>query len=163
MQSQYHNSPTINGIQQQPGRAYRAENVAYENRGRELRFQADVAGAYPEEAMVRNWYRTFSFKRGKSLTITEDFRLKKKLGSTSVNFMTSLIPEKGSDGQVMLKGDDFVLALEYNPKKTEVIIEEKHIEDSRLQNNWGKSVYRLVFSYRKEKISDQVEFVITGQ
>jgi hypothetical protein len=163
MQSQYHNAPTINGVQQKPGKQYSAKNVAFNKKGNELRFQADVAGAYPEEAMVENWYRTFSFKRGKSLTITEDFRLKKKQGTTSVNFMTCLIPEKESDGLLRLKGEDFSLVLKYNAKKTDVKIEEKQIEDARLKNYWGESVYRLVFICKKDKLSDQIDFIITGQ
>jgi hypothetical protein len=163
MQSQYHNAPTINGVQQKPGKQYSAKNVAFDKKPNELRFQADVAGAYPEEAMVENWYRTFSFKRGKSLTITEDFRLKEKLGTTSVNFMTCLIPEKESDGLLRLKGEGFSLVLKYNAKKTDVKIEEKQIEDDRLKNYWGESVYRLVFIFKKDKLSDQVDFIITGQ
>ncbi len=163
MQSQYHNAPTINGVQQKPGKQYSAKNVAFDKKGNELRFQADVAGAYPEEAMVENWYRTFSFKRGKSLTITEDFRLKKKQGTTSVNFMTCLIPEKESDGLLRLKGEGFSLVLKYNAKKTDVKIEEKQIEDDRLKSYWGESVYRLVFICKKDKLSDQIDFIITGQ
>lgn len=163
MQSQYHNAPTINGIQQKNGIDYRASNVAFEKKGRQLRFQLDVAGAYPEEAMVQNWYRTFNFEQGKALTITEDFRLKTKQGATSVNFMTCLVPEKEADGLVALKGKDFTLLLKYDPKRTELKIEEKHIEDARLNNYWGESVYRLVFVYKKEKLNDQVEFIITNQ
>ncbi len=163
MQSQYHNAPTINGVQQKNGIDYRAEKVAFEKKGGQLRFQLDVAGAYPEEAMVQNWYRTFSFEQGRALTITEDFRLEKKQGTTSVNFMTCLKPEKDSDGLVNLKGKDFSLLLKYDPKKTDLKIEEKHIEDARLNNYWGESVYRLVFIYKKDKLSDEVEFKITSQ
>ena len=163
MQSQYHNAPTINGIQQKPGKQYSAKNVAFDKKGNEIRFQADVAGAYPEEAMVQNWYRTFSFKRGTSLTVTEEFRLKKKQGATSVNFMTCLKPEKESDGLLRLKGEGFSLVLKYNAKKIDLKIEEKHIEDARLKNYWGESVYRLVFIYKKDKLSDQVDFIITDQ
>ena len=160
MQSQYHNAPTINGAQQKPGKEYSAKNVAFEKKGNELKFQVDVAGAYPEEAMVQNWYRTFSFKRGQSLTLTEDFRLTENKGTTSVNFMTCLKPEKDSDGLLWLKGEDFSLLLKYNAKKTDVKIEEKRIDDARLNNYWGESVYRLVFTYKTSKLSGQLDFTI---
>jgi hypothetical protein len=163
MQSQYHNAPTINGFQQKNGIDYMAKNVAFEKRGRQLKFQLDVAGAYPEAAMVQNWYRTFNFQQGKALTITEDFRLKTKKGATSINFMTCLMPEKESDGMVMLTGKDVILELKYDPKRTELEIQEKNIDDARLNNYWGESVYRLVFVYKKEKLNDQVEFIITDQ
>jgi hypothetical protein len=137
--------------------------VAFEKKGRQLRFQLDVAGAYPEEAMVQNWYRTFNFEQGTALTITEDFRLGKRQGTTSVNFMTCLKPEKDSDGLVKLKGKDFSLLLKFDPKKTDLKIEEKQIEDARLNNYWGESVYRLVFIYKKDRLNDKVGFKITGQ
>ncbi len=77
--------------------------------------------------------------------------------------MTCLIPEKESDGLLRLKGEDFSLVLKYNAKKTDVKIEEKHIEDDRLKSYWGESVYRLVFICKKDKLSDQIDFIITGQ
>jgi hypothetical protein len=163
MQSQYHNTPTINGQQQLPGIDHQAKNVAFDKRDRELRFQVDIAGAYPEEAMVRNWYRTISFKRGKSLSISEQFNLEKNEGKTSVNFMTCLLPEKESDGLVKLKGEDFSLVLKYDAKKTEMEIEKKPIVDDRLKNYWGESVYRLVFRCKTNKLSDQLDFIITDQ
>jgi hypothetical protein len=163
MQSQYHNAPTVNGIQQSPGRQYRAENVAFEKKGTSVRFQADIAGAYPEEARVGNWYRTIRFQRGKSLTLTEAFRLEKSLGNTSVNFMTPLVPEQEADGILRLKGNGFTLTMRYNPKKTALKIEEKQVEDSRLKNNWGDTLYRLVFHYQRGKLSDQLEFVISNR
>jgi hypothetical protein len=163
MQSQYHNAPTINGAQQKPGKEYSAKNVAFEKKGNEIKFQADVAGAYPEEAMVQHWYRTFSFKRGQSFTLREEFRLTENKGTTSVNFMTCLKPEKDPDGLVRLKGEDFSLVLKYNAKKTDVKIEEKKIDDARLNNYWGESVYRLVFTYKTNKLSGQLDFVISEQ
>jgi hypothetical protein len=163
MQSQYHNTPTINGVQQKAGREYRAEQVAFEEKGGTVKFQLDIAGAYPEEAAVQHWFRTFSLVRGKSFTVEESYRLDQKLGRNMVNFMTSLVPEKKQDGLVQLKGEGFSLVLEYNPRKTDLSIEQRDLEDDRLKRNWGESLHRLVFSCRKEKLSDQLEFVITSQ
>lgn len=163
MQSQYHNLPTINGIQQKDGKQYSAKNVAYEKRGKNIRFQADIAGAYPEEAEVQNWFRTINFTREKSLTITEDFRLQKIQGTTSVNLMTSLIPEKVSEGLLKLKGEEYTLWLSYDAKRTTLKIEKKTVEDNRLTKIWGDTVYRLVFAYKKGKLSDQLKFVFTAQ
>jgi hypothetical protein len=163
MQSQYHNTPTINGQQQPPGKQYKAENVAFENRGREVRFQADLAGAYPEEAMVRNWFRTISLRRGKSITVTEDFRLEKNEGGTSVNIMTCLMPQLGPDGTVLLKGKDFTLVMEYDDRRTALQIEKKDITDPRLTRIWGEAVYRLVFAYQKDNTTDRLAFIIKAQ
>jgi hypothetical protein len=163
MQSQYHNTPTINGVQQEPGGQFRAENVAFDRRGREVWFQCDIAGAYPEEAMVHNWYRTIRFRRGNSLTVTEEFLLEKRQGATTLNFMTSLTPEKGPEGLVRLQGDGFTLLLEYDRKRTELDVEKKEIRDPRLTGIWGKVVHRLVFTYTGDRLADKLGFVITAQ
>ena len=163
MQSQYHNTPTINGRQQPPGQQYKAENVAFENRGREIRFQADLAGAYPEDAMVRNWFRTISLKRGKSFSVTEDFRLEKNTGGTSINIITCLIPQTGQDGQILLPGRDFTLVMEYDSRRTDLQIEKKAISDPRLTSIWGEAVYRLVFTYQQDKTAGQLTFIIRHQ
>ncbi|CAG2182165.1 unnamed protein product, partial [Oppiella nova] len=53
MQSQWHNTPTINGVQQKAGAQYVARNVTYNKTSAE--FEADIAGAYPKEAQVKSW------------------------------------------------------------------------------------------------------------
>jgi hypothetical protein len=163
MQSQYHNTPTINGKQQSPGEEYRAENVAFEKRDSEVRFQSDIAGAYPEEAWVANWFRTISLKRGKSLRVTEEFRLEKNGGGTAINFMTCLIPEQAADGVVHLQGKTFTLTLTYDARKTVLLIDKITIEDPKLTNIWGEEVYRLVFTYKMDKLGDQLSFTFTDQ
>jgi len=160
MQSQYHNTPTINSVQQLPGVQYSARNIVFSKKGKAVKLQVDIAGAYPQEAMVNSWIRTIKFKRGSSLSIKEDFNLEKRTGETSINFMTCLVPEKKSDGGVQLKGNGFALLLEYDIKKTDLRIEEKIIKDRRLKNNWGEVLYRLVFTSKTELLSDEIEFVI---
>jgi len=160
MQSQYHNTPTINSIQQNPGAQYSAKSVMFNNKGKKVSFQADIAGAYPQEAMVHSWIRTINFKRGSSFSIMENFNLAKRTGETSMNFMTCLTPEKRSDGGVLLTGEGFVLLLEYDMKKADLRIEEKIIEDNRLKNMWGEVLYRLIFTSKTELLHDDIEFII---
>ncbi|MBE0652842.1 MAG: heparinase II/III family protein [Bacteroidales bacterium] len=163
MQSQYHNTPTINGFQQLPGEQYAARNLVFNKKGKEVMFRADIAGAYPKEAMVDSWIRTINFKRGSSFSVKENFVLEKKTGETSVNFMTGLEPVISKGGQVLLKGDGFNLMLEYDTKKSDLKIEEKLIDDSRLRNSWGEVLYRLIFISKTDKLKDDIEFVIKAQ
>jgi len=55
MQSQYHNLPTVNGVMQQDGRAFRASDVAYESSDARARLSLNIAGAYPPVAGLRSW------------------------------------------------------------------------------------------------------------
>ncbi|CAG2181167.1 unnamed protein product, partial [Oppiella nova] len=54
-QSQWHNSPTINGIQQECGPQYKAQYAKYTKLENGGQFEADIAGAYPTEAQVKSW------------------------------------------------------------------------------------------------------------
>ena len=74
--------------------------------------------------------------------------MENNLGGTSVNFITCLMPEKKSDGLVHLQGKEFILMLEYDFKRTELQIEKKNIEDSRLKH---KSAEKQVDAIMKEK------------
>jgi hypothetical protein len=163
MQSQYHNTPTINDVQQAPGMQYKARNLAFKKSAKEVRFQMDISEAYPQEAMVDSWIRTIKFKRGNSFSVEEDFSLSKQSGKTTMNLMTCLIPEKTSEGLIQLKGENFTLLLEYDPKKLDLSIEEKTVVDDRLKNNWGELLHRLVFTYKGASLNDRTTFVVKMQ
>ncbi|CAG2181885.1 unnamed protein product, partial [Oppiella nova] len=103
MQSQWHNTPTINGVQQKAGAQYVAKNVTYNKTSAE--FEADIAGAYPKEAQVKSWVRKLTFNReANSVTLNENYRLDKFVEPFKVHFMTIL--NKSSDDQ---KNGDLVL------------------------------------------------------
>ncbi len=160
MQSQYHNTPTINGMQQAPGMQYKAKDLVFKNSGKEVRFQLDISEAYPQEAMVDSWIRTIKFKRGNSFSVEEDFSLSKHSGETTMNLMTCLVPENISEGKIQLQGEDFALILEYDPRKVELTIEEKVLVDARLKNSWGEVLYRMVFTYKGPSLNNRTAFMI---
>lgn len=159
MQSQYHNVPVINGTQQPPGEQYQAMEVYFSKSNREVRFETELSGAYPEEAQVKRWNREIVLKRGKSIRITEQFELAEQKGSTSVNFMTAIKPEKVSDHAVKLSANDFSLIMD-GSSNTTVSIEEKLLDDGKIKGHWGERVYRILFTYNKDLLADQIEVVM---
>ncbi|CAG2179174.1 unnamed protein product, partial [Oppiella nova] len=103
MQSQWHNTPTINGVQQKAGAQYVAKNVTYNKTSAE--FEADIAGAYPKEAQVKSWVRKLTFDRkANTVTMDENYSLDKFVEPFKVHFVTIL--NKSSDDQ---KNGDLVL------------------------------------------------------
>lgn len=140
MQSQWHNCPTINGVQQHDGRKYQANDVQY-NRNN---FSLDIAAAYPEAAMVQSWKRTFSFNPGKtSLQISEAYQLTAWKEPFLLHFMTCLPSDTGTPGKVILKGGSADLLLTYDPALFEVVLEQQPVEDGRLSPVWGNHVTRI--------------------
>ncbi len=66
MQSSYHNLPQINGLQQKAGREFCAKEVFYRADDGEVELSMDIAAAYPAEADIERWKRTFRFVRKKA-------------------------------------------------------------------------------------------------
>jgi hypothetical protein len=70
-QSGYHNTPTVNGTDQSPGREYKASAVSFDHSGGKVSFGLDIAGAYPETAAVKTYRREFVFTPGNGLELTD--------------------------------------------------------------------------------------------
>ncbi len=162
MQSQYHNLPTINGVQQSPGAEYKAKNATFSADDKKVVFSVDISGAYPENANVEKWVRSYVLERGKDFRIQDKYELT-KVGDepTTLNLVTYCNVSKVADGMLELQGDGFLLNLKYNPKMVSPEIEFNEVTDSGLKRYWPNGVTRIKFEIKKPKIKGKNEFVIT--
>ena len=112
MQSQYHNLPTINGIEQKEGREYVAKNTTFTADARKAVFSSDISQAYTEEAGVDKWVRTYRLDRGKKFTISDQYTLS-KTGSdpSTLNFVTACKVSESGHGVLGLEGDGISLVM----------------------------------------------------
>lgn len=150
IQSQYHNLPRINGHDQAFGKQYRARNTKFNANSKKAVFSADLAGAYPVEAAVKYWNRTYTLNRDRNFLIEDHFELTEILnGSTSLNLISYCHVTKVKDGVLELAGDDFKLILQYDSKMLVPSIEFMEIRDPRLFKFWPEGVTRIVFTYLK--------------
>jgi hypothetical protein len=141
MQSAFHNLPTIGGVMQHDGNAFRASELKYESSDAAASFSANLATAYPKEAGARRWTRTVALDRAKgAVTISEDFALEKAVDVT-LSLMTAVAPviQAGgiSIGSVMLAFDAAAL---------KPVVEKIAITDAGLKHSWGDAVYRVKLS-----------------
>jgi len=144
MQSQYHNLPQINGVDQKDGAMYKAKNTTFLADNTKAIFSTDISGAYPEEAKVKSWIRSYTLKRGVSFTIADKFELTgKSEGVTSSNLMTYCKVSLVSPGLLKFEGDGFNLNMTYNPKVVKPQIEFIKVTDSSLQKYWPNGVTRI--------------------
>lgn len=154
MQSNYHNLPMINGIPQKYGRKYKATDVKASRKG----FSANIATAYPEEAGVKTWIRSYEMKSGE-LTVNDRFELDEVKSENIVNFLTwgDVVIK---DGKVEISVNGVKAQIKYDNRKFDVKKESVKLTDKKLSNVWGDEIYRLSFIAKDKKIKDSYIFKI---
>lgn len=162
MQSQYHNVPTINGVQQSPGAEFKAKDATFSSNDKKVTFSVDISDAYPKNADVKKWVRSYVLERGKEFKIQDKYELSKVAKKpTSLNLITYCKVSETANGTLQLEGDGFTLALKYNPKTLSPKIEFKEVTDSGLKRYWPAGVTRIVFEIKEPKTKGKNELIIT--
>jgi len=167
MQSAYHTVPTINSIQQLPGREFEASRVSYTLGEEQVDFFLDLAKAYPKKAAIKNWNRTISLIRGEEVTITDQFDLQAVMDEMSMHMITPCDVEIQSD-TLALKETTFgkdrltgTATVHYNTELFDVSVEKIPITDSRMSGVWGDHLNRITFTEKVRKLHDTWQFRIT--
>lgn len=136
MQSGFHNLPTVNGTDQCAGKQYKAVNVKFADKGKNVSFSADIAQAYPQEAEVGRWIRSYTLKRENEFIVSDQWILDGLVKSPQIlNFMTTCTPEINK-GFLLLKHKDFVLKMTFDARILHPVIEQIPLKDSKLRSNW---------------------------
>jgi len=162
MQSQYHNVPTINGVQQSPGADFKAKNATFSADDKKAAFSVDISDAYPENADVKKWVRSYVLERGKEFKIEDKYELSEVAKEpTTLNFVTSCKVSETANGTIQLEGDGFTLALKYDSKALSPKIEYKEVTDSGLKRYWPNGVTRILFEIKKPKTKGKNRLIIT--
>lgn len=142
MQSQYHNLPQINGIDQKDGKTYAAKVVSHKNGQLTL----DIAAVYPQEAAVKSWKRTVSAQKT-GISVTEDYQL------DTYNQPIRLM--------LMTLSPDALQHLYYDKSQLEASVEDiSDMLDPVLQNMWGQKMYRIVLTVKSAKLKNRIKYTI---
>ena len=142
MQSQYHNLPQINGIDQKDGKEYAAKVVSH----KDGQLTLDIAGAYPAEAAVKSWKRTvIAMKSG--VSVTEDYELSEYRHPTCLMLMT-LDP-------------DALQRIHFDANQLSATIENVSDKlDPLLQQMWGQQMYRIILTVKSTKTKNKIKYTI---
>ncbi|HCF80343.1 heparinase II/III family protein [Proteiniphilum sp. UBA1028] len=146
MQSKYHNLPTINGVPQAFGSQYKAMNTSFNPK--KMSFSTDIARAYPEEARVKRWVRSYSLSNDKVL-IQDDFSLEEATHANEVHFLTWGDIDTSEKGKVKIQVENQKALLSYDKNDFDVSLETIQLDDPRLSNVWGNEIYRLTLAAKK--------------
>lgn len=139
MQSNYHNLPMINGIPQSFGQDYKAQHTTCNVSKQQ--FSTDISGAYPANANVKSWLRSYRLK-GNELLISDDFTLLQSSGTHQINFLTWGEVSVERPGKIKITVQGQTVELTY-PKELKAEIETVKLDDPRLSSVWGKEIYRI--------------------
>lgn len=154
MQSQYHNLPRINGIDQKNGREFKAADCTFKSSRRQVSFSAELAKAYPQKAEVKTWRRTYQLNRGKNFTITDSYQLNKIVKANKLFFITPCnVQIEGK--YVMLIGETDKLKMKFDSSKFSIQIEDIEIADKKIRKQWQNGLRRIVLTYKQNRKSDK--------
>lgn len=149
MQSNYHNLPLINGMGQSPGGKFRAINSSFYAKDNSVEYSTDISQAYPPEAEVSEWVRTYTLNRGSIFTVRDKFSLVENKGNTTLHYMTGLPIRIIQPGILEFKGEGFIMEGRYNPDLLEASIELIVLEDPRLIQSHGSQIGRIVLEWKE--------------
>ena len=165
--SDFHNLPTINGINQLVGITQKASNVSYKADKNTATLSLDVSKAYPEEACIDKLERTIQLKKGKYVQLTDNISLS-KANSITEYLVTCHPAEVKKPGEVIIHyvskdgtNKDFIV--EYNPAQLEASVEKVGLEieeDAIIKQSWGDNIRRINFKVIAPKTKDSFAFKI---
>ena len=156
MRSSFHNLPTINGIEQKDGKQFAARATRFNSTKTKASFSVDISGAYPREAKVKEWTRSYTLERGKKITITDHYQLEENNGANTLNFISDLNCRIVTSGIIELSGPGVAMKMKYDPSVLKPCIEIKPTEDKRLFTAWGDHVTRISMGLIKTGLSGNV-------
>ena len=163
MQSQYHNLPTINQIQQKAGASYRAVHTNYQLGEKICSICMDIAPAYPKEAKIASYIRNATLIKGEKICITDQFQFTEE-GEHQIflSFLTYekptlldnlVLPTKKICLSIGLLGSFTLLGI------TSIQIEEIPITDERLKTAWKHEIYRIIATADCQAKKVEIEFL----
>lgn len=133
--SSYHSVPTVNGIEEKPGRQFASSDEVCDLDNRTV--SMELSGAFPEEAGIISMRRTLKLE-DKRVTVTDTVRAKEN-SEISFNFLTLDKPEPIGEGKLAVAQGR---TLTYDPTLELVIekVENTYLpyEDLGIERLWGR-------------------------
>lgn len=147
MQSAYHNLPTVNGIMQKDGKEFCAIDVEYAFSDDSAHISMDIASAYPKDAGINSYKRSVDFKKGDSITVTDDFKFEADTGEAILSLMTYEKPVVSENSiSIGTLGNIAVISPGTSNQPLSITTEEIPIDDARLGIAWKHNIYRILIT-----------------
>ncbi len=167
MQSSYHSLPTIDGVQQAPGKDFAARDVTYSADDKTATLELDIAGAYPPEARLATWNRTITLRRSESVEAVDVWELNAPAKEITFSLITPCAVTRAEPGLLVLEEKDLIDGrrsgkgrVNYDPRLV-VSTERVAITDERMSPIWGPEITRMVFTLNNPEQQGSISFRVT--
>ena len=158
MRSKYHNLPTINGVEQNFGKEFKATDLKVNATKKQV--SMNIASAYPAEAKAQNWTRSYQLNDN-SLIINDKFTLKNAEKANEIHFMLHSKPEIQKN-KIVVEVNGEKMQMTFDSNTFEAGIESIALDDVRLSRVWGDEIYRLTLRDKKIRQSGNYKFIISN-
>lgn len=157
MQSGFHNLPVLNGYDQKEGKAYRA--VSAKTNPRRYSVAIDVASAYPREAGVKKWIRSYELT-AKGLTIKNDGTFESLPATPVVEHLMVWGEATITDaGTIRLESQGKTYTIRHD-REDEVKIENIELNDPRMTKVWGEKITRITLQQKNKTLCPKYTITI---
>lgn len=160
MQSSYHNLPEINGIPQGFGSRYKADDARFDPK--RMSFSADISAAYPEEAHVTKWVRSYKLDRNE-LKIQDSFSMTEVKEPNRIRFLAWGKVDISIPGKMMVEVNNEKACLKYDKNLFTPSVETIRLDDPRLSNVWGERIYRVSLTAKEMRQTGIYRYTITKE
>lgn len=147
--SDYHNVPSVNGVEQSAGSRYKAVDVTYLKNATGSALSMDISAAYPESAGIMKWQRSIRLNRRRNVQIEDVIRLKTG-GEVTEHLMTCHPVEIVKPGVLLIRRSSREgprnFYLRYPAKELVATVEKISLqteEDNGVRQKWGDNIYRI--------------------
>jgi len=157
MQSAWHNLPSFSLEMQCDGADYCARNVQH-SYGRSSFISMDISKAYKKSAGITSYVRRVDFEGDNKITIHDVFVPESSAAAQIQYPVLSLITHeepkiREKDGLLTTEIQNAKVSIRCLPAERNLYyVESVPITDSRLQEAWTESVYRILLPFKKEII-----------
>lgn len=159
--SDYHNTPVINGVIQKNGRTFAAHNIIVQQKKHLSSFSLDISRAYPPEALVHFWTRKVTLDRKKkNLLFTEAYKLESYRDLSHIILMTSSPVEIPKPGCLLLELNNKKYMLTFDPDKLISSVEKVRNQDDLIRSRWGE-INRIKLQIVSKNLQGVVSYSLT--
>ncbi len=154
MKSSYHSTPTVDGIEQRPGAAFKSKNESCDIENQT--FTMDIAEAFPKEAGILSMIRTVSLTGG--VVTVKDEVTADHVADIHFNYLTVDEPKAIGDGVLDIgSGRRMTYDTSLTLTVEKVINFTKPIDDLNFMSSWGREcLWRVVLSKTAENATSIV-------
>ncbi len=143
--SRGHNVLQFGEYEQRAGADFHAELIELDEREASVWLVLELARAYPSEAGVESWQRSFLLRRGECpvVTLTDRFLLRRPM-TVKFPLFTPCPFDVGEDKAVFKISPDLGLAMTWDPGKLRVASEPLESDEPFLEDAWGGKLNKLL-------------------